>query len=416
VINYNKINIFLREHCLTFLFIIILCPIFVSLDLSQGLKFNEFYYGLHNPLYKYPSIPISALIILVLSVWNIKGLLCNKRIQILSILVSIYIGLNLSFGITRGAIVGIGMMLIITSYYNFLRIINDRNVYKNFYVALASVIAVKLFFDLSMNIMASIIYFSQLEFSNHLKFSNYFVKNISNGEAIKFFSTRFFISKNFVIYNYYDYFPFIYYLSATLSVQNLLRRRYLILSLIVLVFSNLSVIGSGSRLFMYSIYLIPFLYIFYQFTKLSLDRYFYLFLFVSFAIILIVAFSEFQASDISLMSRYTHIHQYFENFSLVNLIFPFLNEHRIQSSGSLHNELLEIFSFFGFVIVYYLFLLKQIFCNTKKEFKFIAYLLIFVLIIGTLIQINISNPYVGIITGALFAVISSGPTKIRHQL
>lgn len=411
MINYNKFNIFIREHCLTFLFVVILSPIFVSLDLSQGLKFDEFFYGLDNPSYKYPSIPISVLIILVLSVWNLKGLLCNKRIQILSILVSIHIGLNLSFGITRAAIVGIGMMLIVTSYYNFLRIINDRNVYKNFYVALAFVIAVKLFFDLLMTIMSFSPYY--LQFSNTLH--NYFV-NISIGEATKFFSTRFFISKNFVIYNYYDYFPFIYYLSATLSVQNLLRRRYLILSLIVLVFSNLAVIGSGSRLFMYSIYLIPFLYIFYQFTKLSLERYFYLFLFVSFAIILIVAFSEFQASDISLMSRYNHIHQYFENFSLVNLIFPFLNEHRIQSSGSLHNELLEIFSFFGFVIVYYLFLLKQIFCNTKIEFKFIAYLLIFVLIIGTLIQINISNPYVGIITGAIFAVISRGPTKIRHQL
>ena len=54
------------------------------------------------------------------------------------------------------------------------------------------------------------------------------------------------------------------------------------------------------------------------------------------------------------------------------------------------------------------------FCNTNREFKFISYLLMFVLIIGTLIQINISNPYVGIITGAIFAVISSGSTKIRQ--
>jgi hypothetical protein len=390
MIKYDKLNIFLREHYLTFLFVIILSPIFISLDFSQGLKFDQFNFAASEFRYKYPSIPMSVLIISVLSIYNLKDLLSNKNIQILFFLVLMYICLNLYFGITRAAIVGLGMMFIIVSYYIFLRIINNRNAYNNFYIALSFIIIVKLLFD---------IYFYQMQFYNSQK---------------TIFLTHYFISRNFAIYNFYDYFPYIYFLATALSVHNLLRRRYLILSIIVLVASNVAIIGTNSRLFIYSIYLIPFLYIFYQFTKLSLKRYFYLFLFVSLAITFIVGFSVFKISDISLLSRYNHIHQYFGNFSLVNLVFPFLNEHRIESSGSLHNELLEIFSFFGFVIVYYLSLLKKIFCNTKREFKFISYLLMFVLIIGTLIQINISNPYVGIITGAIFAVISSESTKIRQ--
>lgn len=410
---YNKFNIFLREHYLTFLFVIILSPFFIGLDFTQEKNLALLDFAIDPAQNKQRAIPLSALIILVLSIWSLKDLWRNNGIRILFFLVLIYIGLNLSFGITRAAIVGLGMMFIIVSYYIFLSIINNRNAYKNFYVALSFIVIVKLIFDVSMNLNL----FPRIFYG--LLHSNYeFIYKISSIKfynlGVKVFTTPYFINNNIRIYNFYDYFSFIYFLSTALSAHNLLRRRYLILSIIVLVFSNLAIIGTHSRLFIYSIYLIPFLYIFYQSTKLSLERYFYLFLFVTLAIVLIVSVSVFKVSDPSLMARYHHIHQYFENFSLVNLIFPFLTQHRIQYSGSLHNELLEIFSFFGFVIVYYLFLIKQIFCNTKKEFKFIAYLLIFVLIIGSLIQINISNPYVGIITGAIFAVISSGPTKIRH--
>jgi hypothetical protein len=388
MIKYEKFNIFLREHYLTFLFVIILSPIFISLDFSQGLKFDQLA-QIGKFKYKYPSIPISVLIISVLSICNLKDLLSNKRIQILFFLVLMYMCINLYFGITRAAIVGTGMMFIVVSYYIFSRIINNRNVYKFFYVALSFVIIIKLLFD-------------------------GLYPNIGTGNIFFHWNSTYFISRNFAIYNFHDYFSFIYFLATALSVHNLLRRRYLILSIIVLVASNVAIIGTSSRLFIYSIYLIPFLYIFYQFTKLNLEKYFYLFLFVSLATTLIVSFFGFKFSDLGLLSRYNHIHKYFGNFSLVNLIFPFLNEHRIESSGSLHNELLEIFSFFGFVIVYYLLLLREMFCNINSEFKFISYLLMFVLIIGTLIQINISNPYVGIITGAIFAIISSGSTKIRQ--
>ena len=147
MIKYDKFNIFLREHYLTFLFVIILSPIFISLDFSQGLKFDQLV-QLGKFKYKYPSIPISVLIISVLSIYNLKDLLSNKRIQILFFLVLMYMCINLYFGITRAAIVGTGMMFIVVSYYIFLRIINNRNVYKFFYMALSFVIIIKLLFDI----------------------------------------------------------------------------------------------------------------------------------------------------------------------------------------------------------------------------------------------------------------------------
>ena len=403
MIKYNKIHNAIREHYLTFIFLIILCPIFITLDFSHGLKFDAYL-----NIYKYPSIPISAVVILILFIWNLKALFYNKRIQILFFSILVYVALNLWFGITRALIVGSGMMLIVGTYYTFLRILKNKNAYDSFYIALSLIIIFKLLCDLLINNALIIPYDPDIFHT----YPNQYLNSQFRTVDTKIFVSVFFINRSFVIYNFYDYFPFIYFLSTILSINNLLQRRYSSLSIILLVISNLVMVETVSRLFIYSIYLIPFLYIFYQVTKLSLERYFYLFLFICLAIIFIVGFSDFDVSDPSLKSRYNHIHLYFLNFSLVNMIFPYLNEHRIIVSGSLHNELLEIFSFFGVVTVYYLFILKQIFCNTKSEFKFISYLLIFILIIGSLIQINISNPYVGILAGVIFAVLSGGSKKI----
>lgn len=99
-------------------------------------------------------------------------------------------------------------------------------------------------------------------------------------------------------------------------------------------------------------------------------------------------------------------YDYFNSFGVINLIFPFLNELRVNTAGFFHNELLEIFSFFWFVGVYYFLILKDMFCDVTIEFKLLSFFLMFILLIGSLIQINIFNPYIGIIVGLLFALMS----------
>ncbi|PHR71952.1 MAG: hypothetical protein COA66_07035 [Arcobacter sp.] len=126
----------------------------------------------------------------------------------------------------------------------------------------------------------------------------------------------------------------------------------------------------------------------------------------SIIITFVIGLLDFTVTDASLSARYSNAHRYFDDFSLKNVFLPFINTHRLEAEGSLHNELLEIFSFFGFVIIYYYYLLRNMFCNVKNEYKLISYLLMFIILTGALIQINISNPYVGIMLGCTLAIIT----------
>ncbi|MDB2562240.1 hypothetical protein N9X61_01400, partial [Sulfurimonas sp.] len=105
--------------------------------------------------------------------------------------------------------------------------------------------------------------------------------------------------------------------------------------------------------------------------------------------------------------RNMHIYNYTNNFGYLQILFPFTNEYRLETSGSLHNEVVEIFSFFGLIAIYYYYLVMKIFSEIDVEYRLTSYFLIFIIIIGSLIQINISNPYVGIMLGMVLAIIST---------
>jgi hypothetical protein len=175
---------------------------------------------------------------------------------------------------------------------------------------------------------------------------------------------------------------------------------------VLLAISVLAVHSPNSRLFIYGIYSIPLLYIFYNFTKWKLEKYFYLFLTVSIFVTVAISTIEFNLHDSSLATRNYLAYQYFDNLKLKNIFFPFINTFRYETTGSLHNELLEIFSFFSFIIVYYYYLIMKIFVNVSKKYQVFSFFLIFIIIMGSLIQINLSNPYIGIMIGAVLAVLS----------
>ncbi|WNL33959.1 hypothetical protein QT384_01915 [Arcobacter cryaerophilus gv. pseudocryaerophilus] len=121
---------------------------------------------------------------------------------------------------------------------------------------------------------------------------------------------------------------------------------------------------------------------------------------------------DFNISDESLQTRNMHALGYFNDFSFINILLPFINEYRINTpSSSFHNEFLEIWSFFGLVLFYYLFLLRNVFLNVDRKFNLIAYLIIFILLIGMTIQLNLTNPYIGIISGMIFGILSKEERK-----
>jgi hypothetical protein len=209
-----------------------------------------------------------------------------------------------------------------------------------------------------------------------------------------------------MIYSYLDYFPFIYYLAVILSLNNIKNKIMEPYSLFLLIISILAVAATGSRLFSYGIILIPLLFVFYRATKFKLETYFYLFMLISVSISLTIGLVDFNFYDSSLATRNTLAYHYFDDFSFINIALPFLSQHRIETLGSFHNELLEIFSFFGLTIIYYYYLIIKIYSGVNEEYKLISFLLIFIIIIGALIQINISNPYIGTMLGMVLAVLS----------
>jgi hypothetical protein len=376
-----------KDYLIYFLLIFVLAPIFINLDLSHSKPFGIWRFGASTGL---PSIPISMVLIAVVLILNAKHFFMNKKIQIFLFLIFVYMGLNLYFDIKRSVIVGFGMLLILVSYYVFSAIIiNKKNAFKYFYLILSAILILKFISDLFI-------------YQYYLN-----PRTLATLERLDTFpSTPFFLNRGIGIYNYFDYFPFVYFLSIALSFDNLLKKKYLVLSILMIMVSSVAILGTGSRLFIYATYLLPALYLFFLVTKLKLQYYYFLFLFTSFIVTISVGFINLGISDPSLLARKFYIYEYFNSFGVIDLIFPFLNELRMNTAGSFHNELLEIFSFFGFVGVYYFLILKDMFCDVTTEFKLLSFFLMFILLIGSLIQINISNPYIGIIVGLLFALMS----------
>jgi hypothetical protein len=385
-IDKEKVLNIWANYYIYIIFFIIFSPIFLSLDFSNGPKFDANFYN----IYSKPSIPISFLVVALISMFSLKRLLVNKQLVYLFLFIFIYIILNLYNGTTRAIITGLGMLLPLVSFYIFKNLLNSTsNIYKRMYIALFSIIILKFIFDLN------ILYLSNANIEAA-------INNLSNIH----FNTPYYLIDKIGIYSYFDYFSFIYYLAAVLSIYNIVNNIMTKKSILLIIISSIVVLDTNSRLFIYGIYLLPILFIFYKITKFKLETYFYLFMVTSVSISLAIGFVNFNFSDISLATRNNLVYDFFDNFSFINLLLPFTNQHRIDTLGSFHNELLEIFSFFGLIIIYYYYLIMKIFSGVNEEYKLISFLLMFIIIIGALIQINISNPYIGIMLGMILAVLS----------
>ena len=162
---------------------------------------------------------------------------------------------------------------------------------------------------------------------------------------------------------------------------------------------------TGSRLFLYSTYIIPLLIVGYYIVKFKLETiYFINFIFLILLSIVIALYGN-NINDVSLLARMNKFQGFFSDFSFINIIFPFINDYRILSNGSFHNELFEIFSFFGFFGFYYYFYMKSLFTDIKKKYYLFSVVLMFPLIVGGVIQLNLLHPYSGIIIGLVLSLI-----------
>jgi len=113
--------------------------------------------------------------------------------------------------------------------------------------------------------------------------------------------------------------------------------------------------------------------------------------------------------------RFEHWRSYWQGFTFLSLIIPTLNEYRLALDwGSLHNEPLEIISYFGFLGVLYYGLIIKLLAENRLAYRFLSISILTAIFIGGVFQNNLTNPYLAVFFG-LF-IFSLGSRKKYNMM
>jgi len=366
---------------LALLFALLVFPIFINIGFSGSIRFDA------DPFNNLgaPSLPLSVLFFCVLFVLSCFRLKLTRNIYVLVMILLLYlIGNIMVSGNIRPFIIFFGLVVPILNYFIVREYIIRSNAavdaHEIFYLVVSCIVLSKFLIDL-------------LFFGN--AFSNYF------------------ITKDIVIYNYYDYFPFVYLLTLLMAYQMMLFRKYVLFSVIVCFVCYSCIFFSYSRLYqVLSVLLVP-LFVSLKCVRLPVAFVFYTSLAIVIVLSIVVGILGGENLEESLSVRFAHWHHFLLTLNFYELIFPFLNSYRQEmNSGSFHNEFLEIFSYFGVSVFLYFYIVNEIFVKVQPKFSVISSVLAFSLMTGMLVQLNITNPYIGIIWSTFMATISCRPVHI----
>ena len=124
----------------------------------------------------------------------------------------------------------------------------------------------------------------------------------------------------------------------------------------------------------------------------------------------------FTVTELSMFTRFELWMFFFFTIEPIHLLFPFMNEYRAGLVGSMHNEFLEIVSFFGIFSIFFFFQLYKIFTHYDivTKYKMILKLVIFIVICGMFIQMNLLNPYLSSMI-ALFMSLTHQTNKFKYS-
>jgi hypothetical protein len=160
------------------------------------------------------------------------------------------------------------------------------------------------------------------------------------------------------------------------------------------------VLVSFIALFSYSRYyavsvLLLYLFSFVRFYKIKTAQLMSL-VFLSLIVItgVLAVFASSFNSDPSLSLRFSHWYHYFSAVNVVDLLIPVLNAYRSDLSwGGLHNELLELYSYFGIFTVILGVIFTRLASNLNVRSKVSMAPFLVILSFGMLIQNNLTQPY-----------------------
>jgi len=170
-----------------------------------------------------------------------------------------------------------------------------------------------------------------------------------------------FVLEGVKIYNFEQYFSFLFVLLLAVSSKNKIVSLFLVFPLVLFV----SVISSNNTayyltLFMLFIILLDLFHykIIYVLSVYSLVLFFIVW---PFALSFLSDGADFFSNNNSLLSRYSMANNYLSGLVWYQVVFPYLSESR-SVHADMHNEFLEIFNATGVfgIIFYYYFILKRL--------------------------------------------------------
>ena len=368
-----------KSYKLAFIILVFL-PIFIGYEASRGIITDA------NPFntISSPVLPLSTILVIFSLIFGINKknavyfLGLNVLFGILSVVIFFYLGLFRQFAYN------IAILLGSAAYYSgmvFNRKYPYQQLTQDVTLALVLIILTKLGFDL-------------------IGFSTIYSDN--------------FISEEFKIYNAYDYFPLVYLLGGAMGI---LAYRYNRLLGMVAILVSFTALFSFSRYYAASVgllYLLSSLRI-YRIRTTQLITFSFLCVIVITG--LLAGFASSFHFDPSLYLRFEHWYSFFSAVTVLDLLVPVLNDYRsVLSWGGLHNELLELYSYFGVFTIILVVIFTRLTSNLRSDSKVSLVPLMVILLIGMLVQNNLTQPYnvtaVFFIIG-LFQMNTDRPVHIR---
>ena len=234
-----------------------------------------------------------------------------------------------------------------------------------------------------------------------------FIADIASGRGL---SSNVFVFDWLVIYNYYDYFPVYYSIIVACCVNRLLCRQSVVYSLFIAVICTLFIVFSFSRLAQILLLLLPANVLL---AKILTSRR-AIFGYATFLLVLVFCLSVIlpglaKAYGFSylLPVRFHHWYSFFYSMHGVEVFFPISNEYRLGlADGTLHNELVEIYSYFGILTFFYYLIIFRYLASFDAEYRLLSLSLITVVTVGGFFQNNLSSTYMSMVIGIMIFVFS----------
>ena len=376
---------------ISFLSLFIMMPIFVSFG-SSGIGFDRLG-GYSSPYYI--SLPISIFLVAYLLLANVKKLL---KVKYLIIAVSYFV-----------------ICLMLNTVFNASLLTSMAKTFVSMTSFMMLIYVFQFYFEKKVNKNSDV---NKLE-NRYMLYPLIFILIVSFASD-SLISTKSFIFENIKIYDFEQYFAFIFILLIGISFK--LKPIFVIILCAItfhMIISSANVTASVLLLLMILLYFI------FKFTNIRLHSLIHqgiimlsLIFFIIFPFILFIYYDKMNISNSSIILRYEMYAHYLNNIQYFQVLFPFI--HKTRGLSDMHNEFLEVFNAFGIlgVFLYYCIVIKKLINFNSKYYSISISIALVIFLGGTMVE-NTLHPYTSIILAyaiAFYTIMSNKLIKINARI